>query len=104
MQYPEPRTGGNGHGQQRGDCWEEVGIRGLNGKGKNTIKIKVKIKQWQNQNNWSQVGVGNQTFEMGVISVKGKVIFALINCEFHENDYLLYIRHITRISKVRVIF
>ena len=27
------------HGQQRGDCWEEVDIRGLNGKGKNTILI-----------------------------------------------------------------
>ena len=31
-----------GHGQQCGDCCggEKVGIRGLNGNGKNTIKIK----------------------------------------------------------------
>ena len=32
----------HGHGQQRGDCWREGGIRGRNGNGKNTIKIKFK--------------------------------------------------------------
>ena len=30
----------HGHGQPCGDCWEERGIKGLNGNGKNTIKIK----------------------------------------------------------------
>ena len=32
----------HGHGQQWGDCWEEAGITGLNGSGKNTMKIKSK--------------------------------------------------------------
>ena len=32
----------HGHGQQCGDCWQEGGIRGRNGNGKNTIKIKFK--------------------------------------------------------------
>ena len=32
----------HGHGQQCGDCWEEEGVRRLNGNRKNT-KIKHKI-------------------------------------------------------------
>ena len=30
------------HGQQGGDCWEEVDIRGLNGNGKNTRRLILK--------------------------------------------------------------
>ena len=32
MEQKGKRT--HGHGQQRGDCWEKGGIRGLNGNGK----------------------------------------------------------------------
>ena len=34
------RKSTHGHGPQRGDCWGQWDIRGLNGNGKNTIKIK----------------------------------------------------------------
>ena len=37
----------HGHGQQCGGCWREVGIRGLNGNGKNMIKIKKEIMNYE---------------------------------------------------------
>ena len=43
MQQKGKRT----HEHGRGDCWGKVGIRGLNGNGKNTIKIKFfKKRLW----------------------------------------------------------
>ena len=32
----------HGHGQQCGDCWEEEGIRGLNGNGKIQQSLNLK--------------------------------------------------------------
>ena len=44
MEQKGKRT--HGHGQQCGDCWGEVGIRELNGNGKNIIKF-LKNLIWQ---------------------------------------------------------
>ena len=35
----------HGHGQQCGDCWREVSIKGLNNNEKNTIRLNKKMKQ-----------------------------------------------------------